>query len=206
MKLDNKKGKGLRVDFEVHGAPNWYMNTLRRLVMGEVPVMAIELVEITKNDSILYDEIIAHRLGLVPLVTDIDSYKLVSDEEIEKQEYLAQSSVKLTLKAKGPCVVYAKDLSSKDPKVKPVYPEMPIVKLLDGQEIELEATAVLGKGKAHVKWSACHAHFATLGDKPEEFRFHVESWGQLKIDEIMTAGVEEHNKQLKEFDTLTSSL
>ncbi|RME32001.1 DNA-directed RNA polymerase subunit D [Candidatus Woesearchaeota archaeon] len=136
-----------------------HMNTLRRLCMNEVPTLAIELVEFTKNSSILYDEIIALRLGLLPLATDLGSYSLPSETEKESGDYSAKSSVKATLKAKGPCVVYAKDLNFKDPKVKPVYPDMPIVKLLEGQDVELIATAVLGVGREHAKWSPCLAYY-----------------------------------------------
>ncbi len=129
------------------------MNTLRRLCMNEVPVMAIELVEYARNSSILYDEVLALRFGLLPLTTDLTSYALPSAEEKEQGEYSARSSVKATLTAKGPCVVYAKDLQFQDPKITPVYPEMPLVKLLEGQELELVATAVLGLGREHAKWS-----------------------------------------------------
>lgn len=204
MKLENRKGKGNVLEFDIRDSNNWYVNTLRRLVMNEVPIMAIELVEIRRNDSILYDEMIAHRLGLVPLTTDLGSYKLAAAEELENQEYLAQSSCKLTLKAKGPGVVYAKDMKSKDPKVKPVHPDMPIVKLHEGQEIELEATAVMGTGRNHVKWSPCHAYFTTDSEETESKNFHfvIESWGQLKPDEIVKTAMEEYNKQLKEFETL----
>lgn len=139
-----------QVSFVIKGtAPN-YVNTIRRLIINNVPTMAIHEVELRKNSSSLYDEVIGHRLGLVPLKTDLESYEVPkSPEDLEK----AQCHVKLTLKAKGPCIVYASDLKSKDPKIVPVYPKMVIVKLLDGQELEFEATAVLGYGKDHIKWS-----------------------------------------------------
>jgi len=208
MKVTKKSAKGNTLVVEIQGSTNWYMNTLRRLILSDVPTMAIELVEFRKNDSILYDEIVAHRLGLIPLKTDLKSYKVATQEEIENKEYLAQSSVKLTLKAKGPGVVYAKDLKSKDPKIVPVYPDMPIVKLLEGQEIELEATAVLGTGQVHAKWSPGHAHFIGHADDTNstDFTFTIESWGQLSPKEMVTTAMEEYNKQLKAFDSLLVSL
>jgi DNA-directed RNA polymerase subunit D len=159
MKLSKIKAKANVLELEMKDTDDWYVNTLRRLMMGEVPIMAIETCDIVKNDSILYDEVLVHRLGLIPLTTDIESYTLPSKEEKESGEFLAQSSVKLTLEAKGPCIVFAKDFKSKDPKVKPVFPEMPIVKLLEGQELKLEATAVMGIGKEHAKWSAGHVFY-----------------------------------------------
>lgn len=138
--------------FTVSGIPPEYANTLRRLMMTEVPVMAIEDVEIRKNNSILYDEMLAHRLGLVPLTTDLKGYTAI-DECTCNGAGCNKCSVTLTLKEKGPGTVYASDLKSKDPAVKPVYPKMPIAKLLEGQEIELEAVAILGRGKTHSKWN-----------------------------------------------------
>ena len=162
MKLSKVSSKDNILKFEIKDGNDWYINTLRRYMLSETPTMAIELVEFKKNDSILYDEVLAHRLGLVPLTTDLESYRLPTSEEVETKEYLAQSSCKLTLQAKGPGIVYAKDLKSKDPKVKPVFPDMPIAKLLENQEIEFEATAVLGVGKVHSKWNPAHVYYRKI--------------------------------------------
>jgi DNA-directed RNA polymerase subunit D len=164
-----------RCSFIVSGANAAYLNSLRRLVLDYVPTMAIEDVEFRKNSSILYDEIIAHRLGLMPLKTDLKSYNVKSECKC-KGEGCARCTLALTLKAKGPGMVYASQFKSKDPKVVPVYPEMPIVKLLKGQDIELEATAVLGYGRDHAKWSPGLAYYRHLPvveiakkcDKPDE--------------------------------------
>lgn len=123
--------------------------------MDYVPVMAIDEVEFTKNSSALYDEIIAHRLGLLVLSTDSKGY-VPQDECTCEGEGCAKCSVTLWLKAKGPCTVYAEEIETKDPAVKPVYGKTPIVKLLKGQELEFQATAILGRGKNHAKWSPAH--------------------------------------------------
>jgi len=162
MKIAKIKGKGSMLQLQLSDTNDWYVNVVRRLILSDVPTIAIEIVEIQKNDSILYDEVLSHRLGLVPLTTDLKSYRLPSAEEIQTQEYLAQSSCKFTLEAKGPCIVYAKDLKSKDPKVKPAFPDMPLTKLLEGQEIRLEATAVMGVGRTHAKWSPGHTFYRRI--------------------------------------------
>jgi len=158
MKVTKIAGKGNDAVYELSGVTFAQANMMRRLMMNEVPVMAIEDIEIKQNSGVLYDEMLALRLGLIPLTTDLKSYTL-PDECSCKGAGCAKCQVQLSLKAKGPGVVYAKDLKSKDPKIKPVYPETPIVKLLEGQSIELVATAQLGLGKDHAKWSPALVYY-----------------------------------------------
>ena len=161
--LSNEKEQG-KLSFIAKDITPAFANTLRRIIVDEVPTMAIEDVEFTKNNSILYDEMVAHRLGLTPLKTDLKSYNLPQKCKCNG-EGCARCQLKFTLEVskdkitKGSGIVYASELKSKDPAVKPVYPKMPIVKLLKGQSLELEATAVLGKGKEHSKWSPCLAYY-----------------------------------------------
>jgi DNA-directed RNA polymerase subunit D len=157
---DEKKGK---ISFEISGCDSAYINTLRRIFMTEVPVMAIEDIEFRKNDSGLYDELVAHRLGLVPFKTDVKSYNLPAECKC-KGEGCARCQLKMTLKAKGPGTVYASEIKTKDPKIKPVFPKIPIVRLLENQELELEATATLGLGKIHAKWNSCLAYYKQLAE------------------------------------------
>ncbi len=147
-----------KVSFILMNSTPSFANIIRRTVTEEVPTMAIEEVEFRKNNSILYDEIIAHRLGLLPLTTDMKSYNLSSECKC-KGKGCARCQLKLTLKAKGPCTVYASVIHTRDAAIKPVYQKTPIVKLLKNQSLELEATAVLGQGKEHVKWSPGHIYY-----------------------------------------------
>jgi DNA-directed RNA polymerase subunit D len=148
--LDQKK-QGNKMTFLIKDSTPAFVNMLRKTIIDEVPTMAIEGVEFSKNSSALYDEIIAHRLGLIPFTTDLDSYVL-PEECSCKGEGCSKCSLQLSLKAKGPGYVYSSDIKSKDPKVVSVYPKTPIVKLIKGQTLEFEATATLGKGKEHAKW------------------------------------------------------
>ncbi len=175
MKLELVEKKANALTFTVKDSDEAYVNALRRYMMNEVPVMAIEDVEIRKNSSIMYDEVIAHRLGLVPLSTDLKSYNLPEECKC-KGAGCAQCSVTLTLKAKAdkePLTIYAKQIKSKDPKVKPVYPDTPLLRLHPGQEFECEMKAVLGKGREHAKWSPClawfkHYPYVTVKKQPED--------------------------------------
>jgi len=150
IRLLDKSGDS--VSFLIKNSTPAFVNAVRRNIVEAVPTMAIEDIEFKDNSSILYDEIIAHRIGLIPLKTDLKSYNLKDGCKCEGKG-CARCSVKMALKAKGHATVYSEELSSKDPKVKPAFPKMPIVKLLKGQELEFEATAVLGTAKEHSKWS-----------------------------------------------------
>ncbi|MFC1723854.1 DNA-directed RNA polymerase subunit D [Nanoarchaeota archaeon] len=158
--LDQDK-KNNRLTFLLKGSNTGFANLLRKTIIDEVPTMAIEDVEFRKNNSVLYDEIVAHRLGLVPLVTDLDAYNLPADCSC-KGEGCSKCQLMLSLKGKGPGYVYASEMKSKDPKVIPAHPKMPIVKLIKGQVLEFEAVAVLGKGKEHAKWVPGLAHYRYL--------------------------------------------
>ena len=133
-------------------------NTIRRLVLDEVPTLAVEEVNLTKNNSALYDETIAHRIGLIPLKTDLESYTLPAKCKC-KGEGCARCRVNFKLKAVGPCNVFAENLEFDDPKVKPINPKIPIVLLLKGQKLEMDGFAVLGVGKDHMKFSPAHIYY-----------------------------------------------
>ncbi len=182
-----------KFSFLLSGVKSGFANSLRRAMIDEVPTMAIEDLEIKKNSSALYDEILAHRLGLVVLKTDLKTYNLPEKCKC-KGEGCARCQLKITLKAKGPKTVYASDLKSKDPKIVPAHPKTVIVRLLKDQQIELVGTAVLGKGKQHAKWASCLSIYKNepvieFGkvDNPEEVAkkcplnlFEVKS-GKLKL-------------------------
>lgn len=152
MKINVMSQEDNKMKFLIEGTTPSFINTIRRISTVEVPTMAIEEVAFTKNSSVLYDEMLALRLGLVPLSTDLKTYKKPADCKCEGKGCNA-CQAKLTLSAKGPCIVYSGELKSKDPKVKPVIEDIPIVKLAENQELKLTATAVLGTGKEHSKWT-----------------------------------------------------
>jgi len=158
MKLEITEKKKDKLQFVVEGISVYLANAIRRTILNEVPTMAIEDVEFRKNNSLLYDEIIAHRLGLIPLKTDLKTYNY-AEECTCKAEGCAKCQTVGSLKVKGPRMVLASDLKFKDPAIKPAFPDMPIVLLLKNQELELEATAVLGKGKVHSKWIPAHIYY-----------------------------------------------
>ncbi|TAQ89145.1 hypothetical protein B7494_g2531 [Chlorociboria aeruginascens] len=158
------------VDFELSHVDLSFANSLRRVVLAEVPTMAIDLVEVEANTSVLADEFISHRLGLVPLNSkNVDD--VVYSRDCDCDQYCELCSVTLTLHAR--CTgdeimrVYARDLV-----VDPLRPNQwvgnPVItdpdglgtviaKLRKGQELRMKCVAKKGIAKEHAKWAPTSA-------------------------------------------------
>ena len=133
----------------------YFINAIRRTMISDIPKLAIEDVTIYDNTSALFDEIIAHRLGLVPLPTHLDLLSF-RDECTCNGAGCPSCVVHYTLSKEGECVVYSGDLRPEDPMWAVVDKNIPIVKLMKDQRLILEAAAELGTGRAHAKWQvAC---------------------------------------------------
>jgi DNA-directed RNA polymerase subunit D len=132
-----------------------FVNALRRIVLSEVPCMAIDEVVILENSSMLQDEMLAHRLGLLPIKTDLNAYNLPEECKCKSEFGCPLCRVSLTLDAEAveaTKTIYSGSLTSENPQIVPVSPNVMLVKLAPGQRIKLEAYAKLGKGKEHAKW------------------------------------------------------
>jgi len=145
-------------------------NALRRVMIAEVPTMAIDLVEIETNTSVLHDEFISHRLGLIPLLSaNVDKFSKpweCSNCESRCEECSVEYTLNVKCTDEKTREVTSKDLRiagpnpQYDPSVIPVdaAPDsdeqgIAIVKLQKNQEIRLKAIAFKGVGKEHAKWS-----------------------------------------------------
>ncbi len=158
MNVKKLKAQGNELKLLVKGTDIKFMNALRRTAINAVQVLAIEDVSIYKNNSVLFDEFLASRLGLLPIKTHS------SHKEGEK--------VKMSLAKKGPCTVYSADIKSSDPKAEIVFKEVPIVKLGANQEIKMEMTAVMGVGKEHAKWQPGIVSFNEVPDAKERAKLN----------------------------------
>ncbi|MBD3195488.1 MAG: DNA-directed RNA polymerase subunit D [Candidatus Lokiarchaeota archaeon] len=131
------------------------VNSIRRIMMSWIPCMAIDEVIILKNDSPLYDEILAHRIGMIPLKTDLDSYKLPEDCECGGfgcPNCQCSLTCEIMNDTKNTMVIYSGDLKTNDPNIVPVNPNIPIVKIDSNSSLIFEAYATLGRGRTHIKW------------------------------------------------------
>jgi DNA-directed RNA polymerase subunit D len=198
MKIKVLKKSKEKIEFEVEGLSAGLAGELRRIMLSEIPTMAIEWIDFHKNDSVLWDEIIASRLGLIPLIFDPKLYEMKETCKCEGKG-CSRCEVKFALKKKGPVMVYSEDLKSSDKSVKPVYDKIPIVELMEGQELELEATAQLGLGKDHAKWQGAIVGYEISGKNKEKFTFMVESACGLSAADVVKKSFEVLNEKLDDF-------
>lgn len=146
LEMDDRKAV-----LDIQEASPYFVNTLRRVLLSDVPKLAIEHVTFYDNTSGLFDEIIAHRLGLLPIPTDHELY--VPHEECTCEgEGCPNCTVRFTLSKEGPCTVLSGDLQSDHPDLRVADPGIPICELLANQRLILETEAILGTGDVHAKF------------------------------------------------------
>jgi DNA-directed RNA polymerase subunit D len=115
-----------------------FANSLRRAIIADVPTLSIDTVNVVENSSVMFDEQIGLRLGLVPLTTP-------------PGEFEVGDTVTLAIDVGGPDTAYSGDLESADGMVEPADENIPIIDLKEGQRLEVEAQAVLERGRSHAK-------------------------------------------------------
>ena len=124
--------------FLVRGLTPALANGIRRAMIADVPTFSIDTVRFTENSSVMFDEMIALRLGLVPLTTPLDDFEI-------------GDAVTVALDVEGPATAYSGDIETSDALVAPADENVPIIELKEGQRLEFEADAVLDRGKEHAK-------------------------------------------------------
>jgi DNA-directed RNA polymerase subunit D len=174
-----------------------------------VPTFAIDDVVILENSSVMHDEAVAHRLGLIPLRTDLKKFSL--PEECSCKSTLGCTNCRVLLQLDAEAnektkTVTTSELISEDEFVKPVSQDIPIIVLAPGQKIKFEAYARLGFGRDHAKWQPATIAVVKYGESENEIFLTVESNGALTAEEIIIAAIEQLNKSIKEFGETINAL
>ena len=194
---DNQK-----IAVKLKGIPLQYANALRRVCLNGVPVFAIDTVDIIENSSVLQDEGLAHRLGLIPITTDLSRFNEPSKCECQSETGCSNCKIMLVLDSGDSDVtrtVLSNELSSEDDSIKPTSEQIPIVQLAPGQRIKIECYARLGRGTDHAKWNSANISTLTDTDKDDVKILTVESTGALDPAQIVIAGVEEVGNRIGQF-------
>lgn len=198
-KIDSGKKPTEWMKFRLSGVSTPFANAIRRAIISEVKTLAIDGVTFIENSSALYDEMLALRIGLVPITTPED---FVPREECDcKGAGCHKCTVMLTLKKDGPGMVYSGEMQSDHKEAKPAFDKIPLVLLGESQKVDVECAAVLGSGKTHAKWQSALCIYEEEEGKKDSFVFYVESFGQKPVAKILeeAAGIiEEKAKALEE--------
>jgi DNA-directed RNA polymerase subunit D len=207
LKVIEKQDDKITIKF--NNVPRQYVNALRRLSISEVPTFAIDDVVILENSSVMHDEAVAHRLGLIPLRTDLKKFNLPNNCDCKSALGCTNCRVLLQLDAEAKDktkIITTSELISEDEFVKPVNQDIPIITLAPGQKIKFEAYARLGLGKDHAQWQAATISVVKYGEDENEIYLTIESNGALTAEEIVIAAVEKLNSNIKEFGETISSV
>jgi DNA-directed RNA polymerase subunit D len=198
-----------KIAIKLKGVPLQYANALRRVCLNGVPVFAIDTVDIIENTSVLPDEGLAHRLGLIPLKTDLKRFNEPSKCDCQSESGCSNCRVLLVLdsgKSEETRTILSDQLSSEDETVKAVSEKIPIIQLAPGQQIKIECYARLGRGTEHAKWNSSNISTLTDTDKDDEKILTVESTGALNPEKIVLEGVKEVSRRVVEFKDMINKI
>ncbi len=165
-------------------------NTLRRTMMAKVPTLAVQHLDIVKNESGIFDEVLANRVGQVPFTIP---------DNVEEGD-----TVNIALKQEGPGTVLAEDLKTDNDEAEPVNPEAVLVSLKEDQALEFEAEAQLGRGKDHTKHQGGTIGYEKVDEG--EFLFRIESTSGYSNEELVEAAIQEVKQELDEFEEAVEEL
>lgn len=159
--------------FDFIGLDPSFANALRRIIISEIPTMAFETVYIWNNSSIIQDEVLSHRVGLIPIQVDPREFELMatecSEEATDVNTIVFKLDVKCEINPEFPndlskahyASVYARDLlwvpqgnqEEKFTNIRPIHEDILLAKLRPGQAIAFEAHCRKGIGQDHAKFS-----------------------------------------------------
>ena len=207
--MDVVQKEDQRIIIKFNNVPRQYVNAIRRLSISEVPTLAIDDVVILDNSSVMHDEAIAHRLGLIPLRTDLSRFVMPHDCDCKSTLGCSKCRVLLVLDSEASektKVVTSGELLSEDELVKPVSKDIPIIILAPSQKLKFEAYARLGVGKDHAKWQPTSAAIVKDGNNENESILIIETNGALTAEEVVVAAIEKLNSKVKNFNRVIQSL
>jgi DNA-directed RNA polymerase subunit D len=198
-----------KIVIKFNNVPRQYVNAIRRISISEVPTLAIDDVVILENSSVMHDEAIAHRLGLIPLLTNLDRFVMPHECDCKSTLGCSKCRVLLVLDSEAnekTKVVMSGELVSEDELIKPVSKDIPIITLAPGQKLKFEAYARLGIGRDHAKWQPTSAAIVKDGKDENESILIIETNKALTAEETLMAAIDKINSKIKNFNHIIQHL
>jgi DNA-directed RNA polymerase subunit D len=165
-------------------------NSLRRSMMVKVPTLAIKELHINQNQSGLFDEVLANRMGQIPWTIP---------ENVDEGD-----NVHIAVQQEGPGVVHAEDIKADNDEAEPVNPDAVIVELKEDQELTLEGEAVLNTGQEHAKHQGGTVGYQKTSEG--QFVFRIESTSGYTNEELLQAGIQEIQEGLDELEEAVTEI
>ena len=162
-------------------------NAYRRACLGDIPTMAVDSVRIHENTSQMADEVLAHRIGLLPLEGDASRFRTPSECECPRGCARCECSLRLDVQAPPdrPRGVSSTDVQgTADVRTSAALGVVDLVKLPPGRRIRLTAVARRGTGRAHSRWcKVCSVGITESLDKKAVLT--IETDGSTTADVVM---------------------
>jgi DNA-directed RNA polymerase subunit D len=126
--IEKKIFEGNKAKLVVSGVDSSFMNSIRRTLLSEIPKLAIDEVIFYENSSPLTNEILAHRLSMLPIPTEMDLF-VPRDQCVCNGAGCPNCTLIYTLSKEGPCTVYSGDLEAQRSEFSIKDKGIPIVEL-----------------------------------------------------------------------------
>ena len=190
MKLEILNEEDDVLEAQLSNANPAVANALRRSMMTKVPTLAIKELHINQNESGLFDEVLANRMGQIPLTIP---------ENVDEDD-----TVHIAVQQEGPGMVHGSDIKTGNDEAEVVNPDVAIVELKEGQELTLEGEAVLGNGQEHAKHQGGTIGYQKTDDN--QFVFRIESTSGYTNQELLQESISEIQDELEEFQDAVQNL
>lgn len=174
MKVNVLKMEDYYAQVEFKDVNYSFVNSIRRSLVSMVPCLALHEIDFHMGSlgsyvdeesgdereyesiSAMFNEIVAHRIGMLPVPTDEKTIEAFGDSIDDDTK---QPDIMYSLHKQGPCTVYSGDLEPVSGDTSLVIPEtnVPLVKLAEGQAILVYAKAKIGNAQKHTKWQCAVA-------------------------------------------------
>ncbi|QKQ97917.1 hypothetical protein GKQ38_00050 [Candidatus Nanohaloarchaea archaeon] len=181
MKLEKVEEENEVLTVKLEDSNEAVANSLRRAMMARVPTLAVKHIDVVKNESGLFDEMLANRIGQIPWTIP--------------QKFDEEDELHLALQQEGPTNVTAEDIQTDNEEAEPVHDAL-IVELKEDQDIELEAKAVLGTGREHAKHQGGTVGYEIVDDG--EFEFRIESTSGYSNEELLQQAIQTVQNELED--------